>query len=297
MELIHPAEISGKIMTLIDQAKEEIIIVSPYNKITYWKKLTQRIEKAKQRGVKIRWYIRKNVDNNVVSIRQIGIEPIEIENLHCKMYLNEQHAVVTSMNLHEYSDTSSIDIGYLITEEDKYKELTDFIDVYIDSYSVSESKVVESTNKESTNKKVDFIDALVTFLLESGFEKGNLNTHENRYGTVVTINEFVENFKLILEPKGVYYRIDLRINYPYKIKNAIYEFLRANENELNRLIGFEIDFGRQMKRLKLDLKIFDNYQFENWDKDEFEKLRPVLTNLIDIYKNQVNNAVQHVYRV
>lgn len=40
MELIQPAEISGKIMTLIDQAKEELIIVSPYNKFTYWKKLT-----------------------------------------------------------------------------------------------------------------------------------------------------------------------------------------------------------------------------------------------------------------
>ncbi len=292
MELIQPAEISGKIMTLIDQAKEEIIIVSPYNKFTYWKKLTQRIEKAKQRGVKIKWYIRKNVDNNVEQIRQIGIEPIEIENLHCKLYLNEQHAVVTSMNLHEYSDSSSIDIGYLITEEDKYKELTDFIDVYIDSYSVTVSKVIETTNRESTTKKINFIDSLVTFLLEMGFEKGNLKTHENRYGTVITINEFMENFELILEPKGVYYRIDLRINYPYKIKNAIYEFLRANENELNRLIGFEIDFGRQMKRLKLDLEIFENYEYENWDNDEFEKLKPILINLIEVYKNYINNAVQ-----
>jgi hypothetical protein len=292
MELIQPAEISGKIMTLIDQAKEEIIIVSPYNKFKYWKKLTQRIDKAKQRGVKIKWYIRKNVENNVEQIRQIGIEPIEIENLHCKLYLNEQHAVVTSMNLHEYSDTSSIDIGYLITEEDKYKELTDFIDVYIDSYSVSESKMIETTNEESVLKKVDFIDSLVTFLLEFGLEKGNLKTHENRYGTVVTINEFVDNFELILEPKGVYYRIDLRINYPHKIKNAIYEFLRGNENELNRLIGFKIDFGSQMKRLKLDLQIFENYEYKNWGSEEFEKLKPVLTNLIEIYKTQITNAVQ-----
>ncbi|MCW3806075.1 hypothetical protein [Plebeiibacterium marinum] len=292
MELIQPAEISGKIMTLFDQAKEEIIIVSPYNKFTYWKKLTQRIEKAKQRGVKIKWYIRKNVDNNVEQIRQIGIEPIEIDNLHCKLYLNEQHAVVTSMNLHEYSDTSSIDIGYYITEEDKYKELTDFIDVYIDSCYVTESKGIEAINRESATKKVDFIDSLVTFLLEMGFEKGNLKTNENRYGTVVTINEFMENFELILEPKGVYYRIDLRINYPYKIKNAIYEFLRSNENVLNRLIGFEIDFGRQMKRLKLDLEIFENYEYENWDNDEFEKLKPILINLIKVYKSQINNAIQ-----
>lgn len=164
--------------------------------------------------------------------------------------------------------------------------------IYIDSYSVSESKFFEATNNQSTIKKVDFINSLVTFLHESGFEKGTIKTHENGYGTVVTINEFIENFKLILEPKGVYYRIDLRINYPYKIKNAIYEFLRANESELNRLIGFEIDFGRQMKRLKLDLEIFENYEYENWDNDEFEILKPVLINLIEIYKNQINNAVR-----
>ncbi len=274
MKLIQPAEISGKIMTLFDQAKEEIIIVSPYNKFTYWKKL------------------RKNVANNVEQIREIGIEPIEIENLHCKLYLNEQQAVVTSMNLHEYSDTSSIDIGYLITEEDKYKELTDFIDVYIDSYAITESKVIESTNRQSTIKKVNFIDSLILFLLESGFEQGNLKIHENRYGSVVTIKEFLGNFELILEPKGVYYRIDLRINYPYKIKNAIYEFLRDNEQELNRLIGFEIDFGRQMKRLKLDLEIFENYEYENWDNDEFAKLKAILSNLIEIYKNYINKALQ-----
>lgn len=294
MELIQPAEISGKIMTLIDQAKEEIIIVSPYNKFTYWKKLTQRIEKVKKRGVKIRWYIRKNVDKNVEQIRQIGIEPIEIENLHCKIYLNEKHAVVTSMNLHEYSDSSSIDIGYLITEENKYKELTDFIDVYIDSYSISESKVVEATKKEWKYNKTHFIDLLVTFLIDSGFSRSNLKTHENRYGTVVTISNFKENFDLILEPKGVYFRIDLRINYPFTIKNAVYEYLRANENEINRLIGYRIDFGRQMKRLKLDLEIFDNYDFEKWNNAEFEILKPVLTNLFDIYRNQIKNALKEV---
>ncbi len=51
-----------------------------------------------------------------------AITPIEIENLHCKLYLNEKNAVVTSMNLHEYSDSSSIDIGYFITEKNHYQE-------------------------------------------------------------------------------------------------------------------------------------------------------------------------------
>lgn len=290
MELIQPAEISGKIMTLIDQAKKCLIIVSPYNKFTYWKKLTQRIEKAKQRGVNIKWYIRKNVDNNVEQIRQIGIEPHEVENLHCKLYLNERHAVVTSMNLHEYSDTSSIDIGYLITREDKYKELRGFIDVYIDNYSFAATEKVETAKKNA----IDFVDSLIAYLIQKGFDKENLKTHKNKYGTVIKVLDFVENFELIFEPKGDYYRIDLRIKYHYKIKSAIYELLVVKENELNQLIGFKINFGREMKRLKLDLKIFENYEYENWDNQEFEILEPILKNLIEVYKNQINTVLHQL---
>ncbi|WP_423147899.1 hypothetical protein [Rubrolithibacter danxiaensis] len=33
MELVQPAEISGKIMTIIDEAENELILISPYNKI------------------------------------------------------------------------------------------------------------------------------------------------------------------------------------------------------------------------------------------------------------------------
>ncbi|MCB0408849.1 MAG: hypothetical protein KDD29_01440, partial [Flavobacteriales bacterium] len=226
MELINPAEISGKIMTLIDQAEKEIIIVSPYNKFRNWKKLTQRIKKAIDRGVKINWYIRKNVDNNANEIYQIGIQPIEIENLHCKMYLNERHAVVTSMNLHEFSDASSIDIGYYITDNQKHNELMNFIDVYIKNYTTTKNLILEPIDKKQITDKISFFDNLLAFLHECGFEEENIKTHKNKYGKVVTISNFIKNFDLILEPKGDYFRIDLRINYPYKIKNSIYQLLK-----------------------------------------------------------------------
>jgi phosphatidylserine/phosphatidylglycerophosphate/cardiolipin synthase-like enzyme len=205
MELIHPAEISGKIMTLIDQAKEEIIIVSPYNKFTYWKKLTQRIEKAQQRGIRIQWYIRKDIPHNVEQIRQIGVEPIEVENLHCKMYLNDQHAVFTSMNLHQFSDSSSIDIGYLITEEDKYKELRDFISTYIDT-SVSTKTIIRRRRDTTVPlKKNVFIDDLLSLLLKLGFKQECIERRRAYYGQVLSINQFVaDKFQLILEPKGTY---------------------------------------------------------------------------------------------
>ncbi|BDS12728.1 phospholipase D-like domain-containing protein [Aureispira anguillae] len=290
MELIQPAEISGKIMTLIDQAKEELIIVSPYNKFTAWKKLTQRINKAQQRGIKIKWYIRKNIENNVAEIRQIGIEPIEVENLHCKIYLNEQNAVVTSMNLHQYSDSSSIDIGYLITQKDKYEEIIKFIDVYIHNPITQKSISTGKISHQKGNSDLNFIDSLVAFFTDLGYEE--ISNRKNKFGPILFLSDFFPNFDLIFEPKGCYYRIDLRINYPYKKKRAIYDFLRGRENELNKQLGFNINFGHQMKRLKLDLNIFENYDYNNWSHHEFEILKPVLVNLLKSYKRLINNAVQ-----
>ena len=295
MELIQPAEISGKIMTLIDQAKEELIIVSPYNKVTYWKKLVQRIEKAKQRNVRIRWYIRKNVENNAEQIRGIGIEPIEIENLHCKIYLNEQNAVVTSMNLHEFSDSSSIDIGYFIAEKAKYSELIEFIDLHIDSCVFKGDKIVDkSTCKMIANTVKDFNTCIKSFFLDSGFSSDALKVSNNEYGVIVNIRDFADKAELILEPKRLYYRIDLRFNYPYKTKNTIYKFFEERGDELNKLIGFEINFGNQMKRLKIDLKIFENYDYENWSVKEFNILKPILLKVMETYKSYINDAIYNI---
>lgn len=46
MKLIKPAEISSKIMTLIEEADESLIIVSPYNDLEKWDKINKRFESA-----------------------------------------------------------------------------------------------------------------------------------------------------------------------------------------------------------------------------------------------------------
>lgn len=295
MELVQPAEISGKIMTLIDQAKEEVIIVSPYNKFTNWKKFTQRVDKAIGRGVSFKWYIRKNVENNIEPIRGLGIEPIEIENLHCKIYLNEKNAIVTSMNLHEYSDSSSIDIGYWITEKDKLKELNDFIDVYINCHLQNQKEELNQINHGNFESSADFISLMTNHLIKYGFDKSQINYYVNRSGPVIHIERFKENFDLIFEAKGGYYRIDLRINYPYSEKNRIYLQLKKREDELNQIIGHRIDFGSQMKRLKLDLMIFENYNYESWSHREYQILKPVMKKVISTYESAIINVLIELY--
>jgi len=278
MKLIQPAEISGKIMTLIDQSEQYIIIISPYNKFDNWKKLKNRIEKAQKRGVKISWYIRSKIKGNSEQVKRLGVTPIEIDNLHCKLYLNEKNAVVTSMNLHEYSDNSSIDIGYFISNEEQYKELIEYIRIFI--------KPSERTTKE--NIEVSFFKLLESYLTNFSDSYKVMHVEENNINPMISLIGFKDEFELIFEPKKYYFRIDLRIKSTSKKKKETYCYLEGIKNKLEKSIGHEINFGNQMKRLKLDLIISDDYNYQNWSNYQFNKIKPYIFNTIKTYTKEIN---------
>jgi hypothetical protein len=104
--------ISHQLMTLIKDAKEKIILVSPYLKVN-----TQIQERLKTKS----------------KIGTLGIEDLKVyekDNLHAKCYLNEEKAIICSMNLYDYSQQNNIEMGILITkQEDKeaYEELIEEI--------------------------------------------------------------------------------------------------------------------------------------------------------------------------
>ena len=58
MKLISPFEVGGKIVTLINEAKEKIVIVSPYNDLTYWNNFRRALAKALDRQVEVEYYHR-----------------------------------------------------------------------------------------------------------------------------------------------------------------------------------------------------------------------------------------------
>jgi len=138
MKIIPHLQISTRIMTLIEDAQKELFIVSPFVSIDKWDKMKNCLLRARERNVKIWFYVRKNADQNLRFLYEIGISPIFIENLHAKLYVNEQYGIVTSQNLHYYSDTYSIDIGYQTEGIQERTELMDFIDKAI-------KKTIEST--------------------------------------------------------------------------------------------------------------------------------------------------------
>jgi hypothetical protein len=153
MHLIKPAEISSKIMTLIDEADEELIIVSPYNDLVGWQKLNNHLKAALKKKIKILYYARENEKHK--GLEELGIRPVLINNLHAKIYMNEKYAIVASMNLVQYSDNNSLDIGYLIESPDQLKELRAFYDRYIKK--TTEKKNIESTGQPKNENTLSYI--------------------------------------------------------------------------------------------------------------------------------------------
>lgn len=129
MELIRPAEVTGKILSLIEDAEKTLIIISPYNNFIGFNKFIKRFKEAKEKNIDIQYYSRKGEKH--IGIELIGIEPHLIENLHAKLYLNEKYAIFSSMNLVKYSDDYSIDFAFKTETSEEYLEAVHFYENYI----------------------------------------------------------------------------------------------------------------------------------------------------------------------
>lgn len=131
MEIIKPSQISGEIMTLIDEADERVILVSPYFRISKWFKFLNKLEAAKKRNIQIDIYVREGEIESINEVLAIGLQPITVPYLHTKLYLSEKDAIVSSMNLLLSSDTNSLDIALKTQNEEEYKELLEYFTRYI----------------------------------------------------------------------------------------------------------------------------------------------------------------------
>lgn len=109
---------SAFIDTIIRNAKEKLILISPYLQIS--KTLLERLKDADRRKVKISIIYGKDdlKPNQKNSLAEIGnIELYYFENLHAKCYLNENSVVITSMNMYEYSEKTNREMGVSATKK------------------------------------------------------------------------------------------------------------------------------------------------------------------------------------
>ena len=133
MKLIKPSEISARILTLLDESDERVIIVSPYMKISKWHKFVNKVNKLKTRRIPTEIYIRDDPENAATyrDLDQLALKYKKIPHLHCKLYMNESYGIVTSMNLLLSSEINSLEIGYVTENRTEYDDLLRFYNRYI----------------------------------------------------------------------------------------------------------------------------------------------------------------------
>ena len=141
-EFLTTSGVSKHLEDIIKQAKKQLVIISPYLQINDMiKKLLEdkdhqahtRVESRfskitailknedTQTGIEIRIVYRKG-EHDPYDIKWLqtlnSVRITSLENLHTKCYLNEKEAIITSMNLYQYSQQNNYEMGILVSRSD-----------------------------------------------------------------------------------------------------------------------------------------------------------------------------------
>lgn len=181
MIFIPPMEIATRIMTLIDNAKTELILVSPYISIDNWQKFKKCLQRAVDRGVDITIYARENANQNLETIKSFKVNLFLVKDLHAKIYLNDSYAIASSQNLIQYSDDNSIDFGYSTETEEERTQLLSLIKQYLIVSKPFKHEIREQI--KSIEIKEAAINTTPEIIKKTDIEK-IYNTFSERFGHV-----------------------------------------------------------------------------------------------------------------
>lgn len=111
--------VSYHLQQLINQAQDTLILISPYLKIN--ERLRQSLDDKDRMKIDIRVIYGKNElqPDQINWLRSLKfVRTSFCENLHAKCYLNEREAIITSMNLYEFSQVNNQEMGIYVTKAD-----------------------------------------------------------------------------------------------------------------------------------------------------------------------------------
>lgn len=118
VKFLTTTQISAELENMIKSAEKEIIIISPYLKVN--QRLQDFMEDANLRKIHFALiYGKKDLQKAELDwIDRLGtVETGFVPNLHAKCYLNEATAIVTSMNLYEFSQQNNDEMGILVARD------------------------------------------------------------------------------------------------------------------------------------------------------------------------------------
>ena len=126
MKILNPSKNIPSIISLIENAKKFVVLVSPYTNLEGWDKLKNAINNATKRGVEISYYVREG--DGLKGTEGLNVSIYEVPMLHAKMFFSENNAIISSFHLMNNQD---INWAYILDYPEEYNQLVTFFKKHI----------------------------------------------------------------------------------------------------------------------------------------------------------------------
>lgn len=278
-------------MTLIEEAKTELILVSPYVKMDNWGKMKSCLERAIERGVIITLIARKNADQDLSYIKSLNLKLVLVNDLHAKVYINDNKAIVTSQNLLHSSDINSVEIGYISQTQYERRELIDFVNQFIVKITPVEKKTYNSFSKtEETIKSIaiERVEGVINYDNKKHLKEWQLDKLYESFTSYYRVPHFKQTATYVFSDE-LFNFADLILDSHYVIK--IEKRLNGSDSFLEKILN--INFN-----LKQDYKIIVLTSHKTHFYIEFIPLNNIIINyLIEDYLNVTNNILKEIKHI
>lgn len=134
---------------LIKQTQERLIIISPYLKFN--NRIKELLADKDRMKIDVRIIYGKNqlAPQEINWLRSLEfVRTSFCQNLHAKCYINEQTAIITSMNLYDFSQVNNNEMGVFIEREQEP-------DLYRDTYEEAQRLIRVSEQVRLSAEKVE----------------------------------------------------------------------------------------------------------------------------------------------
>lgn len=126
MKIFKTDENMTAIVSMVKNAREFVVIVSPFNDLAGWEELKNTLNEAVKRSLGMGYYVRKGEGMN--GMDGLVVPVFEVPLLHAKMFFSEKEAIISSGNL-----THKPDLNWtcLLDRQEEYEQIVNFFNRHI----------------------------------------------------------------------------------------------------------------------------------------------------------------------
>ena len=115
---LNTEEISSELSRIIDSGDGRLLLISPFLRLNRRLREALELQDRKKRDIRIVYGKSDLHPEESEWLASTRIRPSFREHLHAKCYMNESRALITSMNLYEFSQQNNDEMGILLDRGD-----------------------------------------------------------------------------------------------------------------------------------------------------------------------------------